>query len=74
MTFWEAAAAVIGAGWSALTGFVYPGTSLSLASIFIGAFVAAISINVAGNLLGVRYSFGRVRAPYKSADSRSDSK
>ena len=72
MTFLEAAAAVLSAGWSALSGLVYPGTSVSYAGIAIGALVAAISLRIAGHLVGVHYSFGSGNF-FSSSDKPVDS-
>ena len=65
MTFFDAAASVLSAGWNALSSVVYPGTGISFAGIAVGALVACISLRVAGQLMSVRYSFGSVRVPHK---------
>lgn len=57
MTFLEAAALVLNAGWSALQ-ISFPGTSISIGFILIGALCAVVSLRVIGYVINVRYNIG----------------
>lgn len=71
MDFFSAAAAVLSAGWQAITAINYPGTSLPIAAILVGAFSAAFSLRVIGYVLGLRYSYGSV-VPRPKSNSGGD--
>lgn len=65
MTFFDAAAAVLSAGWSALNNVVYPGTGISFAGIAVGALAAAISLRIAGHLISAVFYCGPNKTPSK---------
>jgi len=56
--FFQAVGALLTIGWTALTTMVYPGTSISIAAILIGAFCAAASLKIIGYVIGVSYNTG----------------
>ena len=59
MTFLDAAALLLNAGWSALQ-ISFPGTGISIGYILIGAFCAVVSLRVIGYVINVKYNVGSV--------------
>ena len=68
MTFLEAAALVLNAGWSAMQ-ISFPGTSISIGYILIGAFCAVVSLRVIGYVINVRYNIGSTHV-FKSSGGK----
>ena len=56
--FFAAVGGLFEIAWNVLTGVTYPGTTLTIAAILIGAFCAVASLRVIGFVMGARYDLG----------------